>query len=76
MQVHRTRPEWPQTNRKVERWFQTVLRECLHLYPLASEDERQRAVDAFVRHHNHDRPHVGIKGITPLSRLASLSTTL
>ena len=71
-----TRPYRPQTNGKVERWFQTVLRECLSLHPLASEDERQRALDAFVEYSNNDRPHLGINGLTPLSRLASLSTTL
>ncbi len=74
--ARRTRLYRPQTNGKVERWFQTVLRECLYLYPLASEDERQRALDTFVEYYNHDRQHLGIKGLTPLSRLASLSTTL
>ncbi|MCX5987294.1 MAG: integrase core domain-containing protein, partial [Chloroflexi bacterium] len=74
--ARRTRPYRPQTNGKVERWFQTVLRECLPLHPLASEDERQRALDAFVEYSNNDRPHLGIKGLTPLSRLAALSTTL
>ena len=74
--ARRTRPDRPQTNGKVERWFQTVLRECLSLHPLASEDERQRALDAFVEYSNNDRPHLGINGLTPLSRLASLSTTL
>ena len=74
--ARRTRPDRPQTNGKVERWFQTVLRECLSLHPLASEDERQRALDTFVEYYDHDRPHLGIKGLTPLARLASLSTTL
>ncbi|MCX5985127.1 MAG: integrase core domain-containing protein [Chloroflexi bacterium] len=59
-----------------ERWFQTVLRQCLSLRPLASEDERQRALDAFVVYCNNDRLHLGLNGLTPLSRLASLSTTL
>ena len=74
--ARRTRPYRPQTNGKVERWFQSVMRECLYLHPLASEDERQRALDTFVEYYNHDRPHLGIKGLTPISRLASLSTTL
>lgn len=67
-------PNRPQTNGKVERWFQSVLRECLSLHPLASEDERQRALETFVEYSNNDRPHLGIKGFTPISRLAALST--
>ena len=74
--ARRTRPYRPQTNGKVERWFQTVLRECLSLHPLASEDERHLALDVFVEYYNNDRPHLGINGLTPLSRLASLSRTL
>ncbi len=46
--ARRTRPYRPRTNGKVERWFQTVLRECLSLLPLASEDERTLALDAFL----------------------------
>ena len=41
------------------------MRECLYLHPLATEDERQRAMDAFVEYYNHDRPHLGIKGLHP-----------
>ena len=74
--ARRTRPYRPQTNGKVERWFQTVLCECLSLHSLASEDELQRALDTFVEYYNHDRPHLGIKGLTPPFRLAALSTTL
>ncbi|NBT25329.1 MAG: transposase [Actinobacteria bacterium] len=71
--ARQTRPDRPQTNGKVERWFQTLLRECLYLRPLASEDERRLALDAFVEYFNNERPHLGIKGLTPL---AALSTTL
>lgn len=63
--ARRTRPYRPQTNGKVKRWFQTVQRECLSLRPMASEDERQRALDALAEYQNHDRPHLGIKGLTP-----------
>ena len=67
-------PNRPRTNGKVERWFQTVLCESLSLHPLASEDDRQRALETFVEYSNNDRPHLGIKGFTPISRLADLST--
>ena len=68
-------PNRPRTNWKVERWFQTVLRECLFIHPLASEDDRQRALETFVEYSNNDRPHLGIKGLTSLSLSAYLSTT-
>ena len=67
-------PNRPRTNGKVERWFQTVLCESLSRHPLASEDDRQRALETFVEYSNNDRPHLGIKGFTPISRLADLST--
>ena len=69
-------PNRPQVNGKVERWFQIVLRECLFLHPLASEDERQRALDTFVEDYDNDRAHLFIKGLTSLSLSAYLSTTL
>ena len=37
---------------------------------------RMRGLDAFVEYYNNDRPHLGIKGLTSLSCLAALSTTL
>ena len=72
----RTRPYRPQTNGKVERWFQTVLRECLYARPIASERERALALRRFVRYYNTRRPHLALRGLTPLQRLADLSTTL
>ena len=60
---------------KVERWFQTNLRECLDLHWLASEDDRQRAHGSLVEYQNNNRPHLCIEGLTPISRLASPSTT-
>ena len=73
---HGCPPDRTQTNGKVELRLQAVLRECLYLHPEASEDELQRALDAFMEYHNHDRPHLGIKGLTPHSRVAFLSTIL
>jgi hypothetical protein len=71
-----TRPYRPGANAKVVRWFQTVLRECLYLRPLESEVKRHLARNAYVEYQTHDRPNVGINGLTALSSLASRSTTL
>jgi len=67
----RTRPSRPQTNGKVERWLRTVLAECLDLLPLASEAERTLALERFLRSDNAERPHLALRGRTPLQRLAS-----
>jgi transposase InsO family protein len=69
----RTRPYRLQTNGKVERWFPTALRECLYAQPRASEADRVRALAAFVRYYNADRPHLALAGRTPLRRLTELS---
>ena len=72
----RTRPYRPQTNGKVERWFQSALRECLYAAPLASERDRALALRRFVRYYNAERPHLALRGRTPLQRLTELLTTL
>jgi transposase InsO family protein len=72
----RTRPYRPQTNGKVERWFQSALRECLYARPLASERDRALALRRFVRYYNTERPHLALRGRTPAQRLSELSTTL
>jgi transposase InsO family protein len=71
-----TRPYRPQTNGKVERWFQSALRECLYARPLASDTDRASALRRFVRYYNAERPHLALRGRTPAQRLADLSTTL
>ncbi len=71
----RTRPYRPQTNGKVERWFQTALRECLYARVLRSERDRALALRRFVRYYNAERPHLALAGRTPDQRLSELSTT-
>ena len=72
----RTRPYRPQTNGKIERWFRTVLGECLYLEVLGSEDEREQALRRFVCYYNAERPHLSLKGLSPLQRLAEFNPPL
>ena len=65
----RTRPYRPQTNGKAERFIQTALREWAYRRPYSSSAQRCRALDPWLRYYNHRRPHGGIKGATPISRL-------
>jgi transposase InsO family protein len=65
---HLLRPRRPQSNGKVERFFRTVDDECLALQRRWTFQHRQRAIDRFVWFYNHERPHLSLKGMTPVER--------
>jgi len=58
----------PQSNGKVERFFRTVDDECLALQRRWTFHHRTRAVEAFVRFYNQERPHLSLNGMTPFER--------
>ncbi|HEY1244642.1 MAG TPA: IS481 family transposase [Hyphomicrobiaceae bacterium] len=69
--VHRrTRPYTPRTNGKAERFIQTALREWAYRRPYYTSFDRSRALPGWLEHYNAARPHRGIGGRPPLSRLA------
>jgi transposase InsO family protein len=68
----RTRPYTPRTNGKAERFIQTALREWAYARPYASSSERSDAINPWLHHYNHHRPHAGIQGATPAARLNNL----
>lgn len=68
----RTRPYTPRTNGKAERFIQTTLREWAYARPYASSDERAAAIKPWTDDYNLSRPHSGIKGLTPWSRVNNL----
>jgi transposase InsO family protein len=63
------RPRRPQTNGKVERFHQTMAREWGYglIYP--TSDHRAKALPYWLRYYNHHRPHSGIGGKPPISRV-------
>lgn len=68
--VHRwTRPYRPQTNGKAERFIQTLLREWAYVRPYQNSGRRRAALGYFMIRYNQRRPHGGLKGQTPFSRL-------
>ena len=73
---HLLRPRHPQSNGKVERFFRTVDDECLALQKRWTFAHRTRAVDAFVWFYNHERPHLGLNGMTPVARRDSYFSSL
>ena len=65
----RTKPYTPKTNGKAERFVQTSLREWAYAKPYAKSEERAAALPGFLHTYNHHRPHFGLKGKTPISRI-------
>ena len=68
----RTRPYTPRTNGKAERFIQTSLREWAYAKPYSSSAERTLAIGPWTDAYNLNRPHSGIGGITPWTRVNNL----
>ena len=56
------------TTGKVERFHKTLRAEFLTGKVFASIEEAQAAVDAWVQHYNHERPHQSIGMVAPFER--------
>ena len=65
----RTRPYTPKTNGKAERFIQSALREWVYGIPYHRSAERTVMLQRWNHHYNWHRPHQGIGGIAPMSRL-------
>jgi transposase InsO family protein len=68
----RTRPYTPRTNGKAERFIQTSLREWAYARPYSSSAERAQAVGPWTDAYNLTRPHAGIGGLSPWTRVNNL----
>jgi transposase InsO family protein len=64
-----TRPYTPQTNGKAERFIQTALREWAYAASYATSQQRREALQDWLHHYNHHRPHSALGGQPPVSRL-------
>ena len=65
-----TRPYRPQTNGKAERFIQSALREWAYGFTYQRSEQRTAALDYWTHHYNWHRPHQGIGGVAPMSRLS------
>ena len=75
--VHKyTRAYRPQTNGKAERFIQSALREWAYGFAYKNSAERTALLDRWIHHYNWHRPHQGIAGATPMSRLTSSRNNL
>jgi transposase InsO family protein len=64
-----TRPYRPQTNGKAERFIQSALREWAYGIVYNHSTERAAMLERWTHHYNWHRPHQGIGGLAPISRL-------
>ena len=71
-----TRPFRPQTNGKAERFIQSALREWAYGIPYRHSRERTAMLERWMHHYNWHRPHQGINGSTPASRLPKSQNNL
>ena len=65
----RTSLYYPQSNGKLERWNQSLKRECIRPKTPLSLEDAKRIVSDFVYHYNEVRLHSAIGYITPLDKL-------
>ena len=66
-----TRAYRPQTNGKAERFIQSALREWAYGIAYRHSTERTTMLERWTHHYNWHRPHQGIRGQAPMSRLSS-----
>ena len=72
----RTSPYYPQSNGKIERWHQSIKRECTRPgTPLSLEDAR-RLIAGYVDHYNNVRLHSAIGYITPGDKIEGRETDI
>lgn len=61
-----TKPRHPWTNGRVERFNQTLQRECVYAGEhFTSDEERRYAIALWLASYNADRPHTALGGISP-----------
>ncbi len=70
VRLKRTRPYRPQTNGKVERFHQTLQAEWSYARKYRSNEQRLAELPRWLYRDNYRRPHGGIAGAVPASRLS------
>ncbi|HIW66559.1 MAG TPA: IS481 family transposase [Candidatus Dietzia merdigallinarum] len=67
-----TRPYRPQTNGKVERFHRTMADGWAYARCYRSEAERRDALESWLHHYNHHRPHTACANQPPFTRLINV----
>ena len=66
----RTRPYTPRTNGKAEAFIRILQREWAYAFVYPSSHHRARTLPGYLRWYNTHRPHGGIDGHPPISRVS------
>jgi putative transposase len=73
IQLLHIQPGKPQQNAYVERYNRTVRYDWLGQYLFESLEEVQEYATRWLWHYNHERPNMGLGGITPKQKLAMVA---
>lgn len=65
----RTKPYRPQTNGKAERFIQTMLSGWAYKRAYRTSNQRRKALPAWLRYYNHERPHRALGMISPKTKI-------
>jgi transposase InsO family protein len=68
----RTRPYRPQTNGKIERFHRTLADGWAYARLYSSESARRNALQGWLHHYNHHRPHTATGNKPPITRLTNV----
>lgn len=68
----RTKPYTPRTNGKAERFIRTLLSEWAYAQAYRTSAARTIALPHYLGYYNTARPHMGLGGLTPRQKLASI----
>jgi putative transposase len=73
IEIAHIQPGNPQQNAYVERYNRTVRHEWLGQYLFTDLDEMQNYATRWLWTYNHERPNMGLGGITPIQKLAAMA---
>lgn len=68
------KPHCPWTNGKAERFNQTLAYEWAYASVFDSSEDRTAALQQWLHHYNHHRPHSALGGHPPISRVTNVPT--